>query len=96
MINLSFHLENIFSCWTHITPFLMQVSEPRRLGLGPEEAEAVLGTLEGARAVIGTLEKAEAVVRTPEKAEGVVEPLEESGAVVATPEVAEAETLKSS
>ena len=39
MINLSFHLENIFSCWTHITPFLMQVSEPRRLGLGPEEAE---------------------------------------------------------
>lgn len=39
MINLSFHLENIFSCWTHMTPFLMQVSEPKRLGLGPEERE---------------------------------------------------------
>ena len=39
MINLSFHLENIFSCWTHMTPFLMQVSEPRMLMLGPGERE---------------------------------------------------------
>ena len=31
MMNLSFHLENSFSCWTHITPFLRQVSCPRRL-----------------------------------------------------------------
>ena len=38
MMNLSFHLENIFSCWTHITPFLMQVS----LGSSPAEPEAAL------------------------------------------------------
>ena len=31
MMNLSFHLEKSFSCWTHMTPFLRQVSVPRRL-----------------------------------------------------------------
>ena len=30
-MNLSFHRENIFSCWTHITPFLMQLSVPMLL-----------------------------------------------------------------
>ena len=45
MINLSFHLENIFSCWTHMTPFLMQVSEPRGLGLGPGDECSVLSVL---------------------------------------------------
>ena len=33
-MNLSFHLENNFSCWTHMTPFLTQESLPRRLELG--------------------------------------------------------------
>ena len=31
MMNLSFHLENIFSCCTHITPFLTQLSLPSTL-----------------------------------------------------------------
>ena len=31
MMNLSFHLENSFSCWTHMTPFLRQESLPSRL-----------------------------------------------------------------
>ena len=35
-MNLSFHLENSFSCWTHITPFLMVVSLPRMLEVGSE------------------------------------------------------------
>ena len=46
MMNLSFHLENSFSCWTHITPFLMVVSVPRMLELGSELSvrEEGLGT----------------------------------------------------
>ena len=36
MMNLSFHLENSFSCWTHITPFLMVASLPSRLELCSE------------------------------------------------------------
>ena len=42
MMNLSFHLENIFSCCTHMTPFLTQESLlSRRLGLGPEVEQVV-------------------------------------------------------
>lgn len=43
MMNLSFHLENIFSCWTHMTPFLTHESlVSRRLGLGPEVEQVVV------------------------------------------------------
>ena len=38
-MNLSFHLEKSFSCWTHMTPFLMQESDPSKLGPGWTEAE---------------------------------------------------------
>ena len=36
MMNLSFHLEKSFSCWTHITPFLRVASLPSTLELCSE------------------------------------------------------------
>ena len=39
MMNLSFHLEKSFSCWTHMTPFLRQVSCPSTLAPCSELSE---------------------------------------------------------